>query len=97
MGWVYLTPLMCYKERIMTKLFQVKIRAYGYKADFDIEAEDSAESIELAILDKVGQNGVLLKDSNRVFSTSKCWITYEEVVDDKSRSSSLHKEESPRT
>ena len=66
-------------------------------ADFNIEAEDSAESIEKAILDKVGQNGVLLKDSNRVFSTSKCWITYEEVVDDKSRSSSLHKEESPRT
>ena len=66
-------------------------------ADFDIEAEDSAESIEKAILDKIGQNGVLLKDSNRVFSTSKCWITYEEVVDDKSRSSSLHKEESIRT
>ena len=66
-------------------------------ADFNIEAEDSTESIEKAILDKVGQNGVLLKDSNRVFSTSKCWITYEEVVDDKSRSSSLHKEESIRT
>jgi len=66
-------------------------------ADFNIEAEDSAESIEKAILDKVGQNGVLLKNSNRVFSTSKCWITYEEVVDDKSRSSSLHKEESIRT
>ena len=81
----------------MTKLFQVKLRAYGHMADFNIEAEDSAESIEKAILDKVGQNGVLLKDSNRVFSTSKCWITYEEVVDDKSRSSSLHKEESPRT
>ena len=66
-------------------------------ADFDIEAEDRAESIEKAILDKIGQNGVLLKDSNRMFSTSKCWITYEEVVDDKSRSSSLHKEESIRT
>ena len=88
---------MCYKERIMTKLFQVKIRAYGHMADFNIEAEDSAESIEKAILDKVGQNGVLLKDSNRMFSTSKCWITYEEVVDDKSRSSSLHKEKSIRT
>jgi len=66
-------------------------------ADFNIEAEDSAESIERAILDKIGKKGILLKDSNRMFSTSKCWITYEEVVDDKSRSSSLHKEESPRT
>ena len=66
----------------MTKMFHVKIRAYGYVANFDIEAEDSAESIEQAILDKIGKNGVLFKDSNRMFSTSKCWITYEEVVDD---------------
>ena len=81
----------------MTKLFQVKLRAYGHKANFNIEAEDSAESIELAILDKIGKKGILLKDSMRSFGKDKCWITYEEVVDDKSRSSSLHKEESPRT
>jgi hypothetical protein len=81
----------------MTKMFQVKIRAYGHMANFDIEAEDSAESIELAILDKIGKKGILLKDSMRSFTKDKCWITYEEVVDDKSRSSSLHKEESPRT
>ena len=65
-------------------------------ADFDIEAEDSAESIEKAILDKIGQNGVLLKDSNRMFSTSKCWITYEEVVDDVS-SKPLYEEKVIRT
>jgi hypothetical protein len=65
----------------MIKLFNVKIRAYGYVADFDVNAEDKAESIENAILDKIGQNGVLLKDSDRAFSKSKCWITYEEVVD----------------
>ena len=66
----------------MTKNFNVKIRAYGHMADFNIEAEDSAESIEQAILDKIGQNRVIFKNSNRMFSTSKCWITYEEVVDD---------------
>jgi hypothetical protein len=81
----------------MTKMFQVKIRAYGHMANFDIEAEDSAESIELAILDKIGKKGILLKDSMRSFGKDKCWITYEEVVDDTSRSSSLHKEESIRT
>ena len=81
----------------MTKLFQVKIRAYGYKADFDIEANDTAKDIEQAILDKIGKKDILLKDSMRSFAKDKCWITYEEVVDDKSRSSSLHKEESPRT
>ena len=80
----------------MTKLFQVKLRAYCHKASFNIEAEDSAESIERAILDKIGKKGILLKDSNRMFSTSKCWITYEEVVDG-SRSSSLQKEEASRT
>ena len=81
----------------MTKLFQIKIRAYGYKADFDIEAIDTAKDIEQAILDKIGQNRVIFKDSMRSFAKDKCWITYEEIVDDKSRSSSLHKEESPRT
>jgi hypothetical protein len=80
----------------MIKLFRVKIRAYGHTADFNIEAEDSAESIENAILDKIGQNGVLLKDSDRAYTKSKCWITYEEVVDG-SRSSSLQKEEAVRT
>jgi hypothetical protein len=80
----------------MTKLFNVKMRAYGYIANFNVEAEDNAESIENAILDKIGQNGVLLKDSDRAYTKSKCWITYEEVVDG-SRSSSLQKEEAFRT
>jgi hypothetical protein len=78
------------------KLFHVKLRAYGYIADFNITADDNPESIENAILDKIGQNGVLLKDSDRAYTKSKCWITYEEVVDG-SRSSSLQKEEAFRT
>jgi hypothetical protein len=77
-------------------MFHVKIRAYGYVANFDIEAEDSAESIEQSILDKIGKNGVLFKDSNRMFSTSKCWITYEEIVDG-SRSGTLQQEKVVRT
>jgi hypothetical protein len=80
----------------MSKMFRVKIKAYGHVADFNIEADDNAESIQNAILDKIGQNGVLFKDSDRAFSKSNCWITYEEVVDDIS-SSSLHKKESIRT
>jgi hypothetical protein len=80
----------------MTKMFHVKIRAYGYVANFDIEAEDSAESIEQAILDKIGKNGVLFKNSDRMFSTSKCWITYEEIVDG-SRSGTLQQEKVART
>ena len=80
----------------MTKTFNVKIKAYGHTADFNIKAEDSAESIENAILDKIGKKEVLFKNSNRMFSTSKCWITYEEVVDDIS-SRPLQTEEVVRT
>jgi len=65
-------------------------------ANFDVNSEDTAKDIEQAILDKIGQNEVLFKDSKRSFTKDKCWITYEEVVDDIS-SSSLHKEESTRT
>mgnify|MGYP003330488673 CR=1 FL=1 len=80
----------------MTKKFHVKIKAYGHIANFNIEAEDSAESIEQAILDKIGKKDILLKDSNRMFSTSKCWITYEEIVDG-SRSGTLQQEKVVRT
>jgi hypothetical protein len=80
----------------MALKFHVKIKAYGHVANFNIEAEDNAESIQNAILDKIGENGVLFKDSDRAFGKSNCWITYEEVVDDIS-SSSLHKKESIRT
>ena len=80
----------------MTKLFQVKLRAFGHKASFNIEAEDSAESIERAILDKIGKKGILLKDSMRSFAKDKCWITYEEVVNDVS-SKPLHEEKVVRT
>ena len=85
------------ERKNMMKEFKVKIRAYGYMADFNINSKDTAKDIEQSILDKIGQNEVLFKDSKRSFTKDKCWITYEEVVDDKSRSSSLHKEESTRT
>jgi hypothetical protein len=39
----------------MMKKFLVKINAYGYRTNFDIEAIDTAKSIEAAILDKIGK------------------------------------------
>ena len=78
------------------KKFRVKIRAYGYVADFNINSADTAKDIEQAILDKIGQNEILFKDSDRAYSKSKCWITYEEVVDDIS-SRPLQTEEVVRT
>jgi len=38
------------------KNFRVQIHAYGYTADFNITAEDTAEGIEKSILDKLGEN-----------------------------------------
>jgi hypothetical protein len=48
-------------------MFHVKIRAYGHMANFNIEAEDSAESIELAILDKIGKKGYITKRQHAIF------------------------------
>jgi hypothetical protein len=63
----------------MTK-FLVNIRAYGYHARFIVEAEDSAESIENSIVDKLGEKGVKW-EKDGFTSRSIKWITYEEVLD----------------
>ena len=62
--------------------FRVQILAYGYSADFSIEAEDSAEGIEKSILDKLGKNEVKF-ESNGFTRKDRKWITYEEVSDDR--------------
>ena len=63
----------------MTK-FLVNIRAYGYHARFIVEAEDSAEAIENSIVDKLGEKGVKW-EKDGFTSSSKKWITYEEIHD----------------
>ena len=63
------------------KNFRVQIRYNGHYADFNVKAEDNAESIEKSILDKIGKNEVLFESDG--FTTKKGkWITYEEVVFD---------------
>ena len=63
------------------KNFRVQIRYHGYYADFTVIAEDSVESIEQSILDKLGKNEV--KFDNDGFTNKKGkWITYEEVKHD---------------
>jgi hypothetical protein len=63
------------------KNFRVQIRAYGYYADFNVSAEDTAVGIEKSILDKLGKNEVKLEKDGFTSKTGK-WITYEEVTDD---------------
>jgi|TARA_R110000824_G_scaffold80953_2_gene203346 hypothetical protein len=63
------------------KNFRVQIRYHGYYADFTITAEDSIESIENSILDKLGKNEVKF-DTDGFTSKTRKWITYEEVKHD---------------
>jgi len=69
------------------KNFRIQIRWNGYYANFNVMAEDTKESIEKSVLDKLGKNEVKLEKDG--FTTGK-WITYEEVIND---SRPLHYEE----
>ena len=62
------------------KNFQVHILYDGYHATFTLQAEDSVESIEKSILDKLGRNEI--KFTKDGFTHGK-WITYEEVINDR--------------
>ena len=64
------------------KKFLIKITAYGYITDFTIMAEDNSNSIENAILDKLGKNDINWEKSN-FYSLTKKWLTFEEINDDK--------------
>jgi hypothetical protein len=64
------------------KDFKIIIIAYGYRTSFIVKAEDSSESIENAIVDKLGENSVKW-DTTGFYDTRRKWITYEEVIDDR--------------
>ena len=67
---------------VIMKKFRIQIRAYGYFADFSVESEDTAQSIEKSILDKIGQNTVKWEKDGFSDSLRSKWITYEEVNND---------------
>ena len=63
------------------KKFLVNIFAYDYHAKFEVLAEDNADSIEQAILDKVGEKSVKWEATGMFRDTRR--ITYEEVSHDR--------------
>ena len=63
------------------KKFLVNIFAYDYHAKFEVLAEDNAESIEQAVLDKVGEKSVKWESTGMFRDTRR--ITYEEVSHDR--------------
>ena len=63
------------------KNFRIQIRWNGYYANFNAMAEDTKESIEKSVLDKLGKNEVKFEKNGFTIKTGK-WITYEEVTND---------------
>ena len=62
------------------KKFIVNIWAYDHHAKFDVLSLDDPQSLENAILDKLGEN-VIVWEKTGMFGPLKR-ITYEEVVND---------------
>ena len=62
------------------KNFRVHIHYDGFLAQTNLMAEDSVESIEKSVLDKLGRNEI--KFTKDGFTRGK-WITYEEVTNDR--------------
>jgi len=64
------------------KKFLVNIWAYDHHAKFEVLAEDNRESIEKAVLDKLGEKSVKWEKTG-MFRDAPRRITYEEVNHDR--------------
>ena len=64
------------------KKFLVKIWAYSHYAKFEVLSEDNAESLENAILDKLGEKSIKWEYLGNNYNNEINRITYEEVIDD---------------
>ena len=62
--------------------FRIKVSAYGYWADFTVQASEEGKSLENAIIDKLGKNDIKW-DKSDFYDQRKTWLTYEEIVNDK--------------
>ena len=77
------------------KTFRVQIRAYGYRADFHVMAEDDDKAFENALVDKLGQNDIVW-EKDGFSDSSRVWITYEETIDANTSQRPLQTEEKSR-
>ena len=62
------------------KKFLVNIWAYDYHGRFEVESEDNANSLEQAVLDKLGENSIVWEKTGMFGPLNR--ITYEEVIHD---------------
>ena len=63
------------------KKFLVKIWAYDHFGECQVQSEDNPESLEQAILDKLGENVIKWENLGNSYNDKVNRITYEEVID----------------
>ena len=64
------------------KNFLVNIWAYDHHARFEVLSEDNPQSLENAILDKLGENVIKWENLGNTYSNKVNRITYEVVIND---------------
>ena len=64
------------------KKFLVNIWAYDHHARFEVLSEDNPQSLEEAILDKLGEKSIKWEDLGINYDNKINRITYEEVIYD---------------
>ena len=64
------------------KNFLVNIWAYNHHARFEVSSEDDPQSLENAILDKLGEKSIKWEDLGINYDDKINRITYEEVIND---------------
>jgi len=64
------------------KKFLINIWAYDHHAKFEVLSEDNPESLEQAILDKLGEKSINWENLGVSYDDRKNRITYEEVIND---------------
>ena len=64
------------------KKFLVNIWAYDHHAKFEVQSEDNPQSLENAILDKLGEKSINWENLGNSYSDKVNRITYEEVIND---------------
>ena len=78
------------------KKFLVNIYAYKYHGKFEVMSEDNPQSLEDAILDRLGKNDIQWEYLGEMNDPRVNRITYEEVIDGEHDATSkrpLHEEE----
>ena len=76
------------------KNFIVNIWAYDHHGRFEVTSEDDPQSLENAILDKLGENSIKWEYLGISYDNRVNRITYEEVIEDANTSKRpLHEEE----